>query len=499
MIELFGDLALGLSVAVTAENLGLAFLGVLLGTLIGVLPGIGPVPTIALLLPITFALPPIGALIMLAGIFYGSQYGGSTTAILLNLPGEASSVVTCLDGHAMARNGRAGAALTVAALGSFFAGTVATLLIALASPPLAAVAQTLSSADYAALMLFGLTAAVVLASGPPIRAIGMVAVGLLLGLVGTDINTGEQRLTLGLAQLSDGISFVPLAMGLFGIAEILRNLEKPAERAFLTRIGSLMPTGPELRAAGPAVARGTALGAALGALPGGGALLASFGSYVLEKRIAREPSRFGQGAIEGVAGPEAANNAAAQTAFVPLLTLGIPSNAVMALLIGAMMIHGIVPGPQVIERQPELFWGVIASMWIGNLMLVVLNLPLIGLWVRLLAVPYRLLFPTILVLCSIGVFSLNNTVFDVWLTLVFGVVGYGLIRLRFEPAPLLLGFVLGPLLEENLRRAMLVARGDLAVFIERPVSAAFLAACVLLLVSVAIPAIRRSRKVAFQA
>lgn len=498
MFDLFANLMHGFAVAASPTNLGLAFIGVLLGTLIGVLPGIGPVPTIALLLPITFYLPPVGALIMLAGIFYGSQYGGSTTAILMNLPGEASSVVTCLDGHAMARQGRAGAALAIAAIGSFVAGTIATLLIAVASPPIAAFAGSMASPDYTALMIFGLFAAVALASGSLWRALGMTILGLFLGLVGTDVNSGVQRMTFRLPELADGIGFVPLAMGMFGIAEILRNLESKEARSFLVKVGSLMPTREEIRQAYPAILRGTALGSMLGVLPGGGALLASFASYALEKRIAVNPERFGHGAIQGVAGPESANNAAAQTAFVPLLTLGIPPNAVMALLVGAMMIHGIVPGPQIIDKQPDLFWGIVASMWIGNAMLLILNLPLIGIWVSLLAVPYRLLFPSILVLCSIGAYSLTNSTFDVWVMMACGALGYLLMKLECEPAPLLLGFVLGPLLEENLRRAMLLSNGDMLVFLQRPVSAFFLICTVALLLIMVLPSIRRSREVAFK-
>lgn len=499
MSDLIGNLALGLGVAATPFNLLFALLGCLLGTLIGVLPGIGPVATIAMLLPVTFYLPPVSALIMLAGIYYGAQYGGSTTAILIRLPGESSSVVTCLDGNAMARNGRAGAALAVAALGSFFAGTVATALIALFSPALAALAQQFGAADYFSLMLLGLVAAVVLASGSVIEALGMILVGLLLGFVGSDVNSGAPRFTFGIPELSDGVNFVPVAMGLFGIAEIIANLERGAQPAGGTagRIGRLWPNRAEFRRATPAVLRGTGIGALLGILPGGGAILSSFAAYTLEKRLSRTPEAFGSGMIEGVAAPEAANNAGAQTSFVPLLTLGIPSNPVMALMVGAMMIHGVAPGPQMMTNQPDLFWGVIASMWIGNLMLVVINLPLIGLWVRLLAIPYRYLFPAILLFCCIGVYSLNNSTFDVLLTAVFGLVGYVFVKLRLEPAPLLLAFVLGPLMEENLRRALLLSRGDPTVFVARPISLVLILLSLALLASVILPGVRRVRREAF--
>ncbi|MBM3601900.1 MAG: tripartite tricarboxylate transporter permease [Alphaproteobacteria bacterium] len=499
MTELFANLGLGFAVALTPENLVYCLFGVLLGTLVGVLPGIGPVATIAMLLPITFNLAPIGALIMLAGIYYGAQYGGSTTAILVNLPGESSSVVTCIDGYQMARQGRAGAALAVAALGSFFAGCVATVIVALFSPPLIVLAQRFGAAEYFALMTFGLVAAVVLAHGSLIKAVAMVFLGLFLGLVGTDVNSGAQRFTLGIPELTDGIGFVPLAMGLFGIAEIVANLAHPERRELLAeRVGHLMPSRADFRASWPASLRGTALGSFLGILPGGGALLSSFAAYTLEKKIAQDPSRFGKGAIEGVAGPESANNAGAQTSFIPMLTLGIPPNPVMALMIGAMTIQGIQPGPQVMSQRPELFWGMIASMWVGNLLLVIINLPLIGIWVRLLRVPYRLLYLAILMFCCIGVYSLNNSTFEVGLTALFGLVGYVFIRLGCEPAPLLLGFILGPLMEEYLRRALLLSRGDPTVFVTRPISLALLLAAVALLVIVILPAVRRTRDSAFQ-
>lgn len=512
MQELFANLGLGFgtvlrAVDVAVPGLGtvplplnvlLCFLGCLVGTLIGVLPGVGPIATIAMLLPITFGLDPVGALIMLAGIYYGAQYGGSTTAILVNIPGEATSVVTALDGHQMARQGRAGVALGLAAIGSFFAGCVATVLIAALGAPLTGLALIFGPTEYFALMVMGLVFAVVLARGSILKAIAMILLGVLLSTVGTDLETGEERMTLGLSFLSDGIDFAVLAMGLFGIAEVLRNLQSPESRDVVRgEIGRLLPGAKDLRQSVWPVLRGTAIGSALGILPGNGAVLGPFAAYTVEKRLARDPSRFGRGAIEGVAGPESANNAGAQTSFIPLLTLGIPPNAVMALMVGAMTIHGIVPGPQVMTRNPELFWGMIASMWVGNLMLLVINLPLVGLWVRLLQVPYRLMFPAILMFCCIGIYSINSLPADVFMIGFFGLVGYALIKLGFEPAPLLLGFVLGRLMEENLRRALVISRGDLAVFLERPISAALLALAVVLLVLALLPSIRRGRDEVF--
>ena len=469
-----------------------------LGTLVGVLPGLGPVATIAMLLPITYGLTPAAALIMLSGIYYGAQYGGSTTAILVNLPGESSSVVTCLDGHAMARKGRAGAALAIAAIGSFIAGSLAILLLAAAATPLAEVALKFGPAEYFSLMLLGLLAAIVLAQGDVLKAVAMTLLGLLLGLVGTDVNSGIERFTFGIPALSDGISFVVISMGIFGIAEIIANLERDhAGVPQVARVGSLLPSREDYRRSWKPILRGTGLGALLGVLPGGGAMLGAFASYMVEKRLARQPERFGQGAIEGVAGPESANNAGAQTSFIPMLVLGLPSNAVMALMAGAMMIHGIVPGPQVIDDRPELFWGLIVSMWIGNLLLLVLNLPLVGIWVRLLAVPYRLLYPSILLFCCIGVYSVNNSLFDVLLTVGFGLLGYLFIKLRCEPAPLLLGYLLGPLMEENLRRAMLLSRGDPSVFVTRPLSLTLLIICALVLLLMVSPRVRATRQAAF--
>ena len=496
--SLFANLALGMGVALTWQNLLYCLAGCLLGTLIGVLPGIGPVTTIAMLLPITFTLPPISALIMLAGIYYGAQYGGSTTAILVNIPGESSSVVTCLDGYQMARQGRAGPALGMSALGSFFAGTVATFIIALAAPPLAEVALKFGPAEYFALMTTGLILAVVLARGSVLKAIAMVLLGLLLGLVGTDVNSGTQRFSFGISELSDGIGFVAVAMGMFGFTEIIRNLELAENREIFTaKVGNLLPSWEEIKLCTPAVIRGTILGSVLGVLPGGGALLASFAAYTVEKKISKNRANFGKGAIEGVAAPESANNAGAQTSFIPLLTLGIPSNAIMAMMIGAMMIQGIAPGPQIMTERPQLFWGMIASMWIGNLMLVILNLPLIGMWIKLLEVPYRLMFPAILLFCGIGVYSLQNSAFDVMMTAIFGVFGYVCLKLESEPAPLMLGFILGPLMEENLRRAMLLSRGDPTVFFQRPISATLLTIAIIMLGVIALPAIRSKREEAF--
>ena len=495
-MALFDNLALGLATAATWQNLLFCFAGVLIGTLVGVLPGISPLTTIAMLLPFTFGLPPASALIMLAGIFYGAQYGSSTAAILVNVPGETSSIVTCIDGHQMARQGRAGSALAIAAIASFFAGTVATLVIAILSLPLAALALKFTAVETVSLVILGLLGAVVLAHGSPTKAIAMIIVGVLVGLVGIDVNSGAPRMTFGIPEIMDGISFVPIAIGLFGIAEMIRNLERPQDREFAgMRISNLVPTRADIAAAFPAMMRGTTVGCMLGVLPGGGAALPPFSAYALEKKIAADPSRFGKGAIEGVASPEAANNAGAQTSFVPMLTLGLPTNPLMALMIGALMIQGIQPGPQVMTKQPDLFWGVIASMWIGNLMLIVINLPLIGLWVSLLRVPYNLLFPAIVVFCAIGAYSINSSFFDLWLMLGFGLIGYFFLKIGVEPAPFVLGFVLGPMLEENFRRAMLIASGDWMVFVQRPISAALLACSALLLAALLVPEIRRKREV----
>jgi putative tricarboxylic transport membrane protein len=499
MGDLVSNLALGFATALSVQNVVLCFLGCLIGTVIGVLPGVGPIATIAMLLPLTFKVDPTGALIMLAGIYYGAQYGGSTTAILISIPGEATAVVTVLDGHQMAKQGRAGTALGIAAIGSFIAGTIATLIIAALGAPLTRLALLFGPAEYFSLMVLGLACAVVLARGSVLKAVAMIVAGLLLATVGTDLETGEERLTLGLRDLSDGIDFAVLAMGLYGFAEILRNLENPEARDVVrSNIGRLLPSRHELRQSLWPILRGTGLGAMLGILPGNGAVLGPFASYSLEKKLARDPSRFGRGAIEGVAGPESANNAGAQTAFIPLLTLGIPPNAVMALMVGAMTIHGIIPGPLVMTKSPRLFWGMVASMWLGNLMLLVINLPLIGVWVRLLKVPYRLMVPAILVFCCIGIYSINNNPADVMLTAFFGLVGYVLYKLGFEPAPLLLGFVLGRLLEEKFRQALVLSRGSFAPFIERPVSAGLLVVAVIIVVLAVTPTIRHSREQAFQ-
>ena len=465
-----------------------------MGTLIGVLPGIGPLATIAMLMPITFSISPVAALIMLAGIFYGAQYGGSTTAILVNLPGETSAVVTCIDGYQMARQGRAGPALAIAALGSFFAGCICTLVIALFGPPIAEMALKFNSPEYFSLMLMGLVTAAVLAHGDMLKSLAMVAMGLLLGIVGTDVDSGMKRFTFNVLELTDGIGFVVIAVGVFAVGEIVSNLGDPEERqVFTSEVKGLFPTKEDFKQSIFPIIRGTALGAFFGVLPGTGPAIASFSSYMVEKKIARDPSRFGKGAIEGVAGPEAANNADAQCKFIPMLTLGIPASGTMALMLGALMIHGIAPGPTVMTQRPDLFWGLIASMWVGNLMLVVLNLPLIGLWVSLLKVPYRLLFPAIMVFSAIGIFSLNNSPFELYLTAGFGLVGFLWMKLDCSPAPMLLGFVLGPMLEENLRRALVISRGDPLVFVTRPISLAFVIATVLILIMMAAPAIRKRR------
>ncbi|CAN1510340.1 Protein of unknown function DUF112, transmembrane [Rhabdaerophilaceae bacterium] len=500
-MELMTNLAHGFAIAVTPTNILLCLIGALVGTLIGVLPGIGPIATIAMLLPITYKLDPTGALIMLAGIYYGAQYGGSTTAILVNLPGESSSVVTAIDGHQMAKKGKAGTALAIAAIGSFIAGTFGTILVAALGKPLTNVAQAFGPADYFSLMVLGLVCAVVLASGSVLKAVAMIFLGLLLSTIGTDLETGEQRMTFGMLHLADGIEFVTLAMGMFGFAEILRNLENAESRDIVEqKVTNLMPTRADMAEAAPAIARGTLLGSVLGILPGGGAVLAAFGAYTLEKKISKNPGEFGKGAICGVAGPESANNAAAQTSFIPLLTLGIPPNAVMAVMVGAMTIHGIVPGPQIMTKQPDLFWGLIASMWIGNLMLVIINLPLIGLWVRLLRVPYRMLFPAILLFCAIGVYSINNQPFDVVMTAFFGLAGYMLIKLGFEPAPMLVAFVLGKIMEEKLRQAMLLSRGNPWTFLDfdkHPISAVLIIVSVVLLLLAITPALRKKRDEVF--
>ncbi|MCX7340802.1 MAG: tripartite tricarboxylate transporter permease [Hyphomicrobiales bacterium] len=497
-MDLFSNLSLGFGVALSLKNLALCFTGCFIGTLIGVLPGVGPIATIAMLLPITFGIDPVGALIMLAGIYYGAQYGGSTTAILVNIPGEATSVVTTLDGHQMAKQGRAGVALGISAIGSFIAGSFATILIAALGAPLTKLALLFGPAEYFSLMVMGLCFAVVLARGSILKAVAMIMLGLLLSTIGTDLETGQERMTFGFAPLSDGLDFAVLAMGIFGFAEVIKNLENPETRDVVKqKVGRLLPNGTEMRQAAAPIARGTLLGSILGILPGNGAVLGPFASYTLEKKLAQDPSRFGRGAIEGVAGPESANNAGAQTSFIPLLTLGIPPNAVMALMVGAMTIHGVIPGPQVMTKNPQLFWGMIASMWIGNLMLLIINLPLIGLWVKLLKVPYRLMFPAILLFCCIGIYSINNSPVDVAMTAFFGLFGYALVKFGFEPAPLLLGYVLGKLLEEKMRQALIISRGSFMTFVERPISAGLLLVALVILVVALLPSISKKRNVVF--
>jgi len=499
-MEIFNNLIYGFQVALSLQNLVYCFIGVLVGTAIGVLPGIGPLVTIAMLLPITFNLPPVPALIMLAGIYYGAQYGGSTTSILVNLPGETASVVTCLDGYQMARQGRAGPALAIAAIGSFFAGCVGTLLIALFGPPLAEWALKFGAPEYFSLMLMGLVAAAVLAHGDMIKALAMVVLGLLLGIVGTDVNSGMSRYAFGIAELTDGIGFTVVAVGFFAVSEIVKNLETSEQtEVFTKKIKNLMPTAKDLIDSFPAIVRGTAVGAFFGALPGTGPSISAFSSYMIEKKVAKDPSRFGKGAIEGVAGPESANNAAAQTAFIPTLTLGIPGSGTMALMLGALTIQGIAPGPQVMTDKPDLFWGLIASMWVGNAMLVILNLPLVGMWVQLLKIPYRWLFPSIVMFCALGNFSVNNSEVDVYLCALFGIMGYILVKLECEPAPLILGYVLGPLMEENLRRALLISRGDASVFFTRPISLVFLLLTAFILFIMIAPAARKKLDEAYSA
>ncbi|MEP6739709.1 MAG: tripartite tricarboxylate transporter permease [Caldimonas sp.] len=500
-MDLLHNLALGFGVAFTLQNLLYAFLGVMLGTLIGVLPGIAPVAMIAMLLPATYWLGATPALVMLAGVFYGAQYGGSTTSILVNLPGVSSSAVTAIDGYQMARQGRAGTALSVAALGSFFAGCVGTIIIAALAPPLTELAFKFGPAEYFSLMVLGLIGAVVLASGSLIKAIAMIVLGLLLAQVNAEVVSGTARYGLDMPPVSEGVVFIAIAIGVFGFGQIIANLGQPAapREVFASKVKGLWPDPRDFTEAWPSVLRGTALGSLLGLLPGSGAQLASVASYAVERKMARSPRvPFGKGAIEGVAGPESANNAGAQTSFIPMLALGIPANAVMALLVGAMTIKGIQPGPRVMTSNPQLFWGLIASMWVGNAMLVILNLPLIGVWIRLLSVPYRFVFPAIALFCCVGIYTLGSSTFDVYLTALFALVGYAFHKLDCEPAPLLLGFVLGPMMEENLRRALLLSHGDWGIFVTRPLSSSLLIAASLLIVIVMLPSIRTKREVAFQ-
>jgi putative tricarboxylic transport membrane protein len=488
------NLLLGFSVALTPSVLAYAFAGCVIGTLVGMLPGLGPLAGISLLLPATYGLNPIIAIVLLAGVYYGAMYGGSTTSILMRIPGEAASVMTCVDGYAMTLRGRAGPALAIAAIGSFFAGTVCTLIIAMFGPPLAELALKFGAPEYFSLMLMGLVAAAVLAHGDMVKSFAMVAMGLLLGIVGTDVNSGMARYSFGIPELTDGIGFIVIAVGVFAVAEIVGNLGDPEERmVFTNKVTGLMPTKQDLKDSFWPIVRGTAIGAFMGVLPGTGPAIASFSSYMVEKKMAKDPSRFGKGAIEGVAGPESANNADAQCKFIPTLTLGIPASAVMALMLGALTIQGIAPGPQVMTQRPDLFWGLVASMWIGNAMLVILNLPLIGMWVMLLKVPYRLLFPAIMAFSCIGIYSVNNSPMELYLTALFGVVGFVWMKLDMPPAPMLLGFVLGPLMEENLRRALLISRGDPTVFVTRPISLGFIIATVLILVVMLMPAVKARR------
>ncbi|MBP1318289.1 tripartite tricarboxylate transporter permease [Herbaspirillum sp. 1130] len=500
-MEFLDNLSLGFSVALTVHNVLYAFVGCLLGTLIGVLPGVGPVATIAMLLPMTYSLSPVSALIMLAGIYYGAQYGGSTTAILVNLPGESSSVVTTLDGHQMAKKGRAGPALAAAGIGSFVAGTVGTLVIAVFARPLTELAFKFGTAEYFSLMVLGLVGAVVLASGELLRAIGMIMVGMLIGTVGMDVTSGVTRFSLGVPELADGIDFVVVAMGVFGFGEIVSNLCTDSGYRGLqsAKVEGVMPTRQDLREMAPAVLRGTTIGSILGVLPGGGALLAAFAAYTWEKKVKLKAGELplGHGNIRGVAGPESANNASAQTSFIPLLTLGIPPNAVMALMVGALTIHSIQPGPEVMRTNPDLFWGLIASMWVGNVMLIILNLPLVGIWVRLVAVPYRWLFPAIVMFCAFGVYTTNNSVFDVWLLGLFGLFGFVMNRLALEATPLLLGVILGPLMEEYLLRTLMLSNGSWSVLVTRPISASLLAAAAILVFATVLPNVRKSRDVVF--
>jgi putative tricarboxylic transport membrane protein len=499
-MELFGNLAIGFEAAVTPLNLLYCLIGCVLGTLVGILPGLGPAATVAMLLPVTFTLDATGALIMLAGIFYGAQYGGSTTAILINLPGESSSVVTAIDGYQMARQGRAGLALSAAACASFFAGTVATLVIAISAPLLGKMALKFGAPEYFSLMVLGLVASVALAHGSLLKALGMIVLGVICGLVGADKGTSELRFTFGIPELADGLNVVAVAMGMFGLGEIIANLQAGiVKRSTLKApLRDLWPRLKDLRAMAPAVFRGTALGGLLGLLPGGGPMLSSFSAYALEKRVAKDPSEFGKGALAGVAAPEAANNAGAQMSFIPLLTLGIPANVTMALMAGAMMMQGIQPGPSVLTEQPHLIWGLIVSMWIGNLILVMLNLPLVGLWVKLLSVPYEYLYLAIAVFCCVGVYSLNNSPFDVFVMVLFGFVGYGCRKLGAEPAPFIMGMILGPMMEEFLRRSMQLSRGDPLIFVQRPISVALLLTAVAAVLIVAIPSIRKKKDIALE-
>ena len=496
MSGFFDNLAMGCHVAFSLGNLVYCFLGVLIGTLIGVLPGIGPVGTISLLLPVTFGMSPTSAIIMLAGIYYGAQYGGSTTSILVNIPGEATSVITCLDGYQMARQGRAGPALGIAAFGSFIAGTIGTVIVMLVAVPLSAVALRFGPPEYFSLIILALAILSYLAHGSVVKAIIMAIIGISLSQIGIDSVTGRTRFTFGILDLQDGLGLVPVVMGLFGVAEVLENLEESLNiEVFKTKIKNLLPNLKDWAESIGAIIRGSFLGFFLGILPGGGAIMSTFVSYALEKKLSKHPEKFGTGMIAGVAGPESANNAASSGAFIPLFTLGFPSNAITALLLGALMIHGVQPGPSLIEKHPDIFWGTIVSMYIGNVMLVILNLPLIGLWVKILKVPYKILFPLLLLLCIIGSYSTNNSKFDVLVMLIFGVMGYVFRKFEYELAPLVIAFVLGPILETSLRQSLLISKGDISIFFVRPISVACLIiAFVVLLLPVALRQGRRIRE-----
>ena len=495
-MDIIANVMLGFQVALQPANLFFCFMGVLIGTLVGVLPGLGPVAAMSLLLPTTFHLSPVSAVIMLSGIYYGAMYGGSTTSILVNIPGEAASVVTCLDGYQMARKGRAGAALGIAAFGSFIAGTLSILGLMLLAPMLAEVALRFGPPEYFSLMLLGLVIVTFLAGSSMPKALMMAAFGLFLGLIGMDIMTATPRFTFGIYFLMDGVGLVPVVMGLFGISEVLLNVERKLEReVFETRIKGLLPNRKDWGDSAWPIVRGSVIGFFLGILPGGGAVISSFVSYGVEKKWSAHPEQFGSGVIEGVAGPEAANNAAAGGAFIPLLTLGIPANAVMAMLLGALTIYGMQPGPMLIKEHPDLFWGVITSMYIGNLMLLVLNLPLIGVWVKILKIPYTYLFPLILLFCLIGAFSLNNSVGEVGLMLFFGGVGYLMKKFDYEAAPLVLAMVLGPMMENALRQSLIMANGNAAIFFTRPISLGVVLLVLTLLILPMLPWVKKKREV----
>ena len=493
-MELLNYLFLGFSVVFEPMNLFYCFTGVLIGTLVGVLPGLGPVAAMSLLLPATFHTTPVASIIMLAGIYYGAMYGGSTTSILVNIPGEAASVMTCLDGYQMARQGRAGPALGISAFGSFIAGTIGIIGMMLISPPLVNFALKFGPPEYFSLMVLGLMVLTFLTSSSMVRALMMATFGLMVGTIGLDNISGLARFTFNIPELLDGVGLVPVVMGLFGISEVLLNLElKTTREVFTTKVKGLLPTLEDWAQSIWAILRGTVIGFFLGILPGGGAVIASFVSYAVEKRVSKNPEKFGKGAIEGVAAPEAANNSAAQGAFIPLLTLGIPSNVVMALLLGALIVHGVTPGPLLLSQHPQLFWGVVASMYVGNIMLLALNLPLIGMWVQLLKVPYAILFPIIILFCLIGSYSINNSATDVAIMLVFGVIGYLMKKISLEAAPMVLAFVLGPMMETALRQALIKSRGSFSIFFTRPISATCLIIAIALTVIPLLPWFRRRR------